>query len=164
MEVAPSALPPGVVVDGRQGHLVRSDDGAVTRYRYRANNIPSPVAERDERDRRMTHGHGLVESRMRGNAHVRFGGAGRGDGRFERSEPAPRYDPYLERVNGEIKRRTNVVGIFPNDAAIVRLLTTVCVETHDEWVVPERRHLSEESMSKLYETTTGTEAPLVVTA
>src|SRR4051794_8975983 len=74
----------------------------------------------------------------------------------------------LERLNGEIKRRTNVVGIFPNDASVARLVTAVVVETHDEWAVAERRYLSEGSMAKLYATTDpeppAKEAPLAVTA
>jgi transposase-like protein len=55
----------------------------------------------------------------------------------------------LERVNCEIKRRSNVVGIFPNDAAVARLITAVVVETHDEWAIAERRYLSEESMAQI---------------
>jgi putative transposase len=55
----------------------------------------------------------------------------------------------LERLHREIKRRCDVVGVFPNDTAIDRLVTAVIVECHDEWAVAERRYLSETSMARL---------------
>ena len=58
----------------------------------------------------------------------------------------------LERLNKEVKRRTDVVGIFPNTDALLRLSACVLIEAHDEWQDTDRRYLSEASMALLYPT------------
>jgi len=68
----------------------------------------------------------------------------------------------LERANKEIKRRTDVVGVFPNPLALLRLADSVLIETHDEWQVSDRRYLSENSMAQIGAVTTDTTKEVAV--
>jgi putative transposase len=70
----------------------------------------------------------------------------------------------LERLHKEIKRRTNVVGIFPNRDSLVRMVATLLQEQDDEWQVAERRYFSSWSMAQLDEPLGGESAKELLAA
>jgi transposase-like protein len=55
----------------------------------------------------------------------------------------------IERLNGEIKRRTEVIGIFPNEAAIRRLVGAILLEQNDEWAVQRARYMTLETIAPI---------------
>ena len=61
----------------------------------------------------------------------------------------------VERLNAEIKRRTDVVGIFPNEAAITRLVGTILMEQTEEWAVQRSRYMTLETLASI-----GDDAPV----
>lgn len=70
----------------------------------------------------------------------------------------------IERLNKEIKRRFNVVSVFPDRTSVIRLGGAILMEQHDEWLAADRRYLSSESMNLLYTELATNKTELIMTA
>ena len=64
----------------------------------------------------------------------------------------------LERLDEEVKRRADVVGIFPSEASILRLIGAVLLEAHDEWQL-QHRHMGVEAMAEILSSVPSNDVP-----
>jgi hypothetical protein len=120
LEVAPAPLPPGVAANRRRGHPVQPDVDRGYPLSLSGRTDPHAV-DPSGGNRRIAQRHELAESRMRGNAHVRFGSAGRGNGCFETTTPRPgRSSPHPRRAAAGVRQPMAVTGAFRDLEAVRR--------------------------------------------
>ncbi len=100
----------------------------------------------------------------RGPAHRAFGGGDLlGDVPQGFGQARPAGHPPIERLNKEVERRADVVGIFPNEGAIVRLIAAVLREANDEWQL-QHRYTQTQAMAELTPRTIDAEPTQIATA
>jgi putative transposase len=137
------------------GHCARAQQpmiAAAIRHIFRAENGPQARERLTEVVERL-HGPAAKVARLLGDAEDDL----LGFYAFPKEHwPKLRSTNPLERVNKEIGRRSDVVGIYPNDQALIRLAGMLLLEQNDEWLV-QRRYLSDHSIRELLSPTTGSE-------